>query len=143
MTSVSNELEMEEDHYGGEEEIPTKESAPIIPDFSKDEQAEEILEMDEEEIVLDDAPNEPIFQEELSSSSESEEPTREDLPIITMPEENQSSTEQRAYYYVQAGDTLWNISKRFNISISQLVEWNNLKSNTIRLGMKLRVSNRT
>lgn len=40
-------------------------------------------------------------------------------------------------YTVQKGDTLWNISKKYNISTSELKEINNLDSNLINIGQKL------
>ena len=40
-------------------------------------------------------------------------------------------------YTVQRGDTLYSISKKFNISINKLKELNNLESNTILPGQKL------
>ena len=36
-------------------------------------------------------------------------------------------------YIVQAGDTLWGISKRFNISIEDLVTWNNIEDRNLIL----------
>jgi LysM repeat protein len=43
------------------------------------------------------------------------------------------------YYVVEKGDTLYNISKRFNISAAQLREMNRLEDNVIFVGQKLRV----
>ncbi|QHL87693.1 transglycosylase SLT domain-containing protein [Nibribacter ruber] len=41
-------------------------------------------------------------------------------------------------HHVQPGDTLWNISKRYNnVSVDQLKKANNLKDNEIKPGMKL------
>jgi len=41
-------------------------------------------------------------------------------------------------YYVQPGDTLWSISKKYNgISVEDIKKRNNLKSETIKPGMKL------
>ena len=41
---------------------------------------------------------------------------------------------------VVAGDTVYNISKRYGISQEQLRQWNNLNGNNIQLGQVLRVS---
>src|SRR4051812_7760168 len=43
-------------------------------------------------------------------------------------------------YTVQSGDTLWKISTRFNLSVTQLKSINNLTSDTIRVGQVLKVS---
>ena len=43
------------------------------------------------------------------------------------------------YHHVVAGDTVYNISKRYNISQDNLRLWNNLPDNNIKLGQRLRV----
>lgn len=43
------------------------------------------------------------------------------------------------WYRVKAGDTLWNISQRFNTSPRKIRIWNNLKSNTIHPGSRLKL----
>lgn len=44
-------------------------------------------------------------------------------------------------YTVKSGDTLWGISDKYNISVSQLLNWNGLNSNEIHVGQNLKVSN--
>ncbi|MCF8056478.1 MAG: LysM peptidoglycan-binding domain-containing protein [Desulfocapsa sp.] len=46
-----------------------------------------------------------------------------------------------SWYQVRNGDSLWAIAKRFNLSTKQLKSWNNLKSNRIQPGTKLKVNN--
>lgn len=41
---------------------------------------------------------------------------------------------------VQSGDTLWKLSNTYNLSINQLMEWNQLTSSTIVVGQKLKVN---
>ena len=43
-------------------------------------------------------------------------------------------------YTVQSGDTLWKISTRFNISVTELKSSNNLTSDTIHVGQVLKIS---
>jgi LysM repeat protein len=44
------------------------------------------------------------------------------------------------YYIVKEGDTIYNISHRFNINMRQLNVWNNLDSDSgIKKGMKLKI----
>ncbi len=43
------------------------------------------------------------------------------------------------YYVVRNGDTLWDISQKYGVSISNLKKWNNKRSNKIKPGEKLRV----
>jgi membrane-bound lytic murein transglycosylase D len=47
------------------------------------------------------------------------------------------SSEKKKYYSVQSGDTLWNLSRRFGISVEDLRKWNDLKSDNLRVGDKL------
>ncbi len=44
------------------------------------------------------------------------------------------------YHTVQRGDTLWTISQRYGLTIDKLKHSNNMKSNSIRAGMKLLIS---
>ena len=43
------------------------------------------------------------------------------------------------YHTVASGDTLFNISKRYGVSQSNILAWNNMSDNTVKLGQKLRV----
>lgn len=43
----------------------------------------------------------------------------------------------KASYTVKNGDTLYNISKRLNVTIAELKEWNNISGNAIELGQEL------
>ena len=42
-------------------------------------------------------------------------------------------------YHVKSGDTLSHIAKRHRVSVRQLKQWNNLKSDMIRIGQKLKI----
>lgn len=44
------------------------------------------------------------------------------------------------YHVVEAGDTLYNISRRYNISVEELRQLNQLSGNIINIGQRLRVS---
>lgn len=45
------------------------------------------------------------------------------------------------YYTVKKGDSLWSISRKFkNISISQIREWNGIRGNNLKPGMRLKIS---
>jgi len=41
------------------------------------------------------------------------------------------------YYRVKNGDTLWSIAQRFKVSLNQIKQWNNLRSNLIHPGAQL------
>ena len=44
------------------------------------------------------------------------------------------------YYKVKKGDTLYSISKKYDVSLKELVKNNKLKNNTIYLGQKLKIN---
>ena len=44
------------------------------------------------------------------------------------------------YYTVQSGDTLWRISKQFNVSVEDIKKWNCLTSDLINIGNILKVT---
>ena len=46
---------------------------------------------------------------------------------------------KKQYYKVRKGDTLSEIAEKHKMSLSKLKRLNNLKSNMIRIGQKLRV----
>ena len=48
-----------------------------------------------------------------------------------------ASAQTKATYTVKNGDTLYNISKRLNVTIAELQEWNDLSGNEIELGQAL------
>ncbi|HEX3036149.1 MAG TPA: LysM peptidoglycan-binding domain-containing protein [Thermodesulfobacteriota bacterium] len=45
-------------------------------------------------------------------------------------------------YHVKRGDTLWDIARRYRVSISDIKRWNNLRSSKIALGDKLTIYTR-
>lgn len=50
-----------------------------------------------------------------------------------------ASTTGAKFHVVKKGDTAFNIAKRYNITMTQLMEWNNLDFETIKIGQKLKV----
>ena len=47
--------------------------------------------------------------------------------------------EEKSYYTVKSGDTLWSIAKKFGISVSELKDANGLTSSVLRLGQVLTI----
>jgi LysM repeat protein len=52
----------------------------------------------------------------------------------------ESVDEEYEVYVVQPKETLYSISKRFNVSVQELQQWNNLSSSDLKEGMELIVS---
>jgi membrane-bound lytic murein transglycosylase D len=50
-----------------------------------------------------------------------------------------SSSPDFQYYLVKNGDSLWTISRKFRITTADIKKWNNLKSNLIHPGVKIRL----
>ena len=46
---------------------------------------------------------------------------------------------QPVYYFVVAGDTLYSIAKKHSLTVDQLMSMNNLQTNLIDVGVRLRV----
>jgi len=51
-----------------------------------------------------------------------------------------SSKKTPAYHYVKQGDTLWTISKKYDLSIDKIKKLNNLKDGNIKPGQKIKLS---
>ncbi len=62
---------------------------------------------------------------------------KQDQPYI---KQNTGSTDSSGnFYIVNKGDTLYSISKKLNVTVQQLIDWNGLKDNSISTGQKLKV----
>ena len=59
---------------------------------------------------------------------------------LALTENQKPSTDDKEYYIVKYGDTLWAISRRFNTTVDKLVSLNNIANrNLIVVGQKLRI----
>jgi flagellum-specific peptidoglycan hydrolase FlgJ len=57
--------------------------------------------------------------------------------IATKPNTQNNNTNNLSLYEVQKGDTLYSISKKFNVLVEDLKQKNNLADNTLSIGQKL------
>ena len=53
--------------------------------------------------------------------------------------EKKKKVKDEANYTVKKGDTLYSISKKYNISIDEIKKNNNLKNNQLSIGQKLKI----
>ena len=53
-----------------------------------------------------------------------------------------TSTGQWVYYKVKSGDNLGKIARKYHTTVGQLKRWNNLKSDRINVGQRLKVGKR-
>ena len=63
-------------------------------------------------------------------------------PVQTARPSSSSGTGQWVYYKVQSGDNLGKIAKKYHCTVKQLMSWNNLKSDRINIGQRLKVGKR-
>lgn len=69
-------------------------------------------------------------------------PVKEAKPVLAKKEEVKEVDRTPSFHTVQPGDTLWNISQRYDgLTIDQLKRLNNLNDNTLKVGQKLKISN--
>jgi LysM repeat protein len=135
------ELEMEE----AEEEItqPDEDPAgnnideiPVIQPPKTDSTSVVPTAPKEEDPPAPTTPEEPKATEEPTSVPDfTEEPVKEEAEVV-LPAPPATAA---VYHTVSQGDTLWNISQRYNTKVDAIKKLNKLTSNSIRLGMKLRV----
>jgi len=50
-----------------------------------------------------------------------------------------SDIDGQSYHVVRRGDTLWDIARTYNISIREIKSWNNIRSNKIKPGERLKI----
>ena len=67
---------------------------------------------------------------------------RETVSGRPVPTTRNSSTGQWVYYKVKSGDSLGKIAKKYHCTVKQLKSWNNLKSDRINIGQRLKVGKR-
>jgi membrane-bound lytic murein transglycosylase D len=44
-----------------------------------------------------------------------------------------------AFHFVQPGETLYSISRKYSVTVDQVKSWNRLESNQIEVGQRLKV----
>ena len=65
--------------------------------------------------------------------------SRKSMSKIKKDKSNEKEKNNFKYYTVKKGDTLYSISKKYNMSLQDLKNLNKLKSNDIKIGQKLKI----
>lgn len=124
-----------------EEEAKKKEEARLAEEARK---AEEIRKQAEAVVAQQKALEEKEKQESLKDLEPVAIPRNP--PVETTKEvvnETKSTIEEKATTFIThkvvKGDTLYNLSKRYNVTVDDLKKWNKLTSNNINLGQILQV----
>jgi len=50
-----------------------------------------------------------------------------------------TSSRREVYHEVQKGETLWGISRKYNVTIEDILKWNNKTNNNLDLGERLKI----
>jgi membrane-bound lytic murein transglycosylase D len=64
---------------------------------------------------------------------------KKELEVLAKNTEGSTYGRDRIIYRVKSGDVLGSIALRYNVRVSDLKKWNNLSSNTIRVGQRLNI----
>ena len=83
-----------------------------------------------------------VVKKGISGSTTTNETPSKPTQNNNKPSGNTTSSATQ-YYTVQSGDSVWGISNKYNISMSSLVSWNNIKNNFIYPGQRLVVKKGT
>ena len=67
---------------------------------------------------------------------------RETVSGRPVPTARPTATGQWVYYKVKSGDTLSKIARKYNTTVKQIKTWNNLRSDNIAIGQRLKVGKR-
>lgn len=136
---------------------PEEEVEPIvIEDEDESFDMDDGFDIDEENLldpIVPIKPPETAREEDTTDPSrEQAEDTADDQPVTDdgfgddklgqpeeKPEEKPDPQPDNRFHVVSKGDTLYNISRRYGLSVAELKELNGLTSNLIKIGQKLRI----
>ncbi len=81
-------------------------------------------------------------EKELLNSKKEKEPEKKEIlndskPVVTNPSVLKNSATTKKTHVVSAGETLFSISKKYNVSIKNIQNWNVLNDNEIKIGQTL------
>lgn len=131
--NIANEKAVEEE-MEGEEPVDTETVAAKPEEEPQDELSRLKRKLDKAVY----GKNEQRPSKSNINTTEADKPIASANPTTT-PETSKTTADGSKIYIVQKGDTAFNIAKRFNITMRQLMDWNNLNFQAIKPGMKLRV----
>lgn len=124
------------------EEKPQEETKPVTEPVNTPKEDENKAKEEKTENKVESASDKDKTKEEPETPNKEEdfleEPVFDEEPEVPVKEEVTPPVSAQ-FHTVAKGDTLWNISRRYNLTVDQLKQLNKLESNSIRVGMKLRV----
>ena len=57
--------------------------------------------------------------------------------IIYSVQKSKNENEKNLVYYVREGESLWTIAKNYKVKVADLIAWNNLKDEKVKVGQKI------
>ena len=147
------DLDLDEDIFDEEKEeekpVDPEDKEPLIPlpDFEEDKEDEDEVEETLPPITPQPNPNPRPVEDEEEDKPVDPEDKEPFIPLPDFEEDDEEDTVEPpvpqppadVYHTVVKGDTLYNISRRYNTTVDALKRLNNLNSNIINLGQRLRV----
>ena len=109
-----------------------------LTEVSVEVTGDETLPTETEEVVTEETTNESVKAEDAQVEKTEESVVRK---LYTPTASPVSSTVKT--YQIVSGDTLWKIANQHKVSVANLMDWNKLTSNIIRVNQKLVVSKPT
>lgn len=123
--------------------VPVPEQMINEIDANPDIAVDDLSLKDEDSLLVDDELKEvplanPVSAKEskVKAKLQKPEPTERKSPPA-----NTNRMEVASYHTVQPGQTLYRVSVIYKVSVPDLMRWNNLKSNAIKVGQKLQIRN--
>jgi LysM repeat protein len=137
--AVGEQVKLKGLHWFAKRPVLRNERESILPnqpdqDLGPDEDVEAIP-GSEEANDNSDAVSDPVTRTPAPSEDSIVQTSSRETPDHLRPNESI----KKRFYTVQKGDTLYSISRHFNLELSRLKDWNELESNNISVGQVLRV----
>lgn len=97
-------------------------------------------------------PVRPIQVAQVEPATVKNAPSAQPARLIEAKRQDSSATQVKpvltasadeSSYTIASGDTLYSISRRYNVSVTDLKSWNNLQDNTVKLGQVLKLKGNT
>lgn len=122
------------DKYAASAQSISSEPDEAKTDEEEDQEIISTLHHSDTKDNLGEKTSEPIVEKEIIELKKVE--TR---PVQPTPKKKIVTTSPSQVYQVKRGDTLYNIAKQYNVGVRSLKNWNNLRSNRIYPGQKLKI----
>ncbi len=93
-------------------------------------------------VETDTTQNDTLLEKEIQEKPKEivEENESTEVPKV---DAGHADLQEATYHEVQSGETLWGISREYDVSVDEIIEWNSLERGSLSVGQKLLVSTPT